>query len=275
MVTEQVLGEVFVKIYSAEKNKHLLFLLPGQSLSPRAFWDFELPEGKTHCDYFLQSGIDVVLFDPVGYGKSEHFYPYDRVAYAQQIHSVVSSIKKQYESKTIFGFSTTTAPALIASQTYFDKVIIHSPALKTDRKWFVIHDAEFNTGIEKLKTERLAKISDRLIPKPNRIDGWEERILSTIGKSEWKVPAQVVYDINNYWVMHRNHGFSPDRIPPILSIIGEYDYESTTGGYSEFRKVFTDVQEVIIPESTHFSMWENQSCRTRAEMVKYCLTNIQ
>lgn len=257
MVTEEHINEVFVKIYSSEKNKHLLFLLPGQSMSPRAFWDFKLSDGTTHAEYLFNQGIDVVLFDPVGYGESKHFYPYDRLMYANQIHSVTRQFKKQYETKTILGFSTSTAPAIIASQEYFNKVIILSPCIRNDRKYFVIHDAEFNTGIEKLKSERLAKISDKLISKPNRIDGWEDKILDVMGTREWKVPAQVVYDINNYWVHHRNNGFDVDKVPPIMAILGEYDYESTTGGYDEFCKLFPNCKTMKIPNSTHFSMWEN------------------
>lgn len=266
MVTEQHIGEVFVKIYSSEQNKHLLFLLPGQSMSPRAFWDFTLSDGTTHSEYLFNEGIDVVLFDPVGYGNSKHFYPYDRIMYANQIQSVTSQFTKQYETKTILGFSTSTAPALIASQEYFNKVILISPCIRNDRKYFVIHDAVFYTGIDKLKTERLQKISDKLIPASNRIDGWEEKILDVMGNREWQVPAQVVYDINNYWVNHRNNGFSVSKVPPVLTIVGEYDYEATTGGYEEFCKLFPNAETKIIPNSTHFSMWEN-SYKTTLQAV--------
>ena len=76
-------------------NKHLLFLLPGQSLSPRAFWDFRLPDGKTHSEYFLESGIDVILFDPVGYGNSDRSFPYDRMGFARQINDVTDNIRSE------------------------------------------------------------------------------------------------------------------------------------------------------------------------------------
>jgi pimeloyl-ACP methyl ester carboxylesterase len=262
---------------SLEQNKHLLFLLPGQSLSPRAFWDFKLPDGYTHIDYFLGAGIDVILFDPCGYGESSDYYQYDRVGYADQIESAIRELKKEYVSKTIFGFSTSTAPALIAGERgLFDKVIIHSPSIRMDKRYYVDFDTEyFETGIEKLKKERLEKISDKLIPTPNRIEDWEQKILDVVGSTTWKVPSQPVYDINNYWVDTGQLGFDPAKVPPTLSIIGEYDYESTTGGYETFRRLFPDSTEVIIPNSTHFSMWENESCRTRAEIVKYCLTFIQ
>ena len=84
---------------SIDSNRHLLFLLPGQSLSPRAFWDFQLPENRTHAEYFLEAGIDVIMFDPAGYGKSPEFYNYDRVDYADQIQLLMSFIDKEYESK--------------------------------------------------------------------------------------------------------------------------------------------------------------------------------
>lgn len=260
---------------SIERNKHLLFLLPGQSLSPRAFWDFKLPENKTHAEYFLEAGIDVVMFDPAGYGNSPEFFNYDRVEYANQIQSAMEEITKEYETKTIFGFSTSTAPALIAAERgLFNKVIIHSPSIRNDKKYYVRHEAEFHTSIEKLKKERLEKISDKLIGTPNRIVDWEKRILDVIGKKNWKVPAQVVYDINNYWVEHGDNGFNPENIKAdILAIRGEFDYECTTGGYELFAKLFPNMQEAVIPISTHFSMWENASALTRLEMIQFIENN--
>lgn len=235
---------------------HLLFLLPGQSLSPRAFWGFEI-DGKSHADYFKENGIDVYFFEPAGYGDNKEFYSYNRVGYADQIEKAVKSLG-EYKSKTILGFSTSTAPALIAGERgLFDNIIIHSPSLRKHNKYFVKHGLEFKTGIERLKAERLSKISDKLIPKPNRIDGWEDKLIKTIGKTEWKVPASVVNDINNYYPLNGKYGFNPNNIPPILSIIGEYDYECTTGGYDLFKTEFPNLKEVIIPNSTHFSMWEN------------------
>ena len=271
MVAEEHLDHGFIKSYINEDNQHLLFILPGQTLSPRVFWDFKLPEGKTHSEYFYDAGIDVVLFDPVGYGNSKQFYQYDRVAYARQIEIAVSKFTKPYKSKTVLGFSTSTAPAIIASQTHFNKVIIHSPAFRSHKKYFVKHNDVYETNIDKLKSERIGKISDKIIPKPNRIEGWEERILEVNGKREWAVPGKVVGDISNYWVMRGNHAFNPSAVPPILSIVGEYDYEMTTGGYDEFKAAFPNYQEAVIPNSTHFSMWENESHRTRAEVIKWVL----
>jgi pimeloyl-ACP methyl ester carboxylesterase len=256
-----------------ESNEHLLFLLPGQSMSPKAFWDFKLPDGKTHAEYIVEAGVDVILFDPVGYGDSHEFFNYDRIEYANQIESAMAEVTKQYKTKTIFGFSTSTAPALVAaSRGLFDKVIIHSPSIRNDKKYYVKHGEKFETGIKKLKTERLEKISNKLMENPFRLDGWEESIIDAMGGEEWVVPAQVVYDINNYWVDHGDNGFDASKVPPILAIKGEFDYESTTGGYDEFMKLFPEAQEVEIPYSTHFSMWETTSAITRLEMIKYCLT---
>jgi pimeloyl-ACP methyl ester carboxylesterase len=256
MVNELHLKETFIKTYTADANKHLLFLLAGQSLSPRVFWDYPTDEGS-HAQWFLSQGIDVVLFDPVGYGNSKAFYPYDRIDYARQIIEATEHLK-DYEVKTIFGFSTSTAPAIIASQQYFNKVIIHSPVLRQDPKYFVPHQDVLNVSIEKLIKDRIGNISDKLIPKSNRVDNWQEKILSVIGKTEWQVPAKVVHDVGNFYPKRHSNGFIPDMVPPILSIVGQYDYEVTTGGYALFKTYFPDIKEVIIPNSTHFSMWENE-----------------
>ena len=257
MVEERHLKETFIKTYTADGNNHLLFLLPGQSLSPRVFWDYPTEEGS-HAQWLCSQGIDVVLFDPVGYGKSRSFYSYDRIEYARQILEATHSLTKEYDNKVIFGFSTSTAPALIASQRYFNKVIIHSPVIRQDAKYFVPHGEVMDVSIDKLIQNRIGNISDKLIPKPNRVDNWREKILSVIGNTEWKVPAKVVHDVGNFYPKRSTNGFSPELVPPVLSIIGEYDYEITTGGYALFKQYFPNIQEVIIPNSTHFSMWENE-----------------
>jgi hypothetical protein len=270
MVTEQHLNGSYYKYYQEQKNEHLLFLLPGQSLTPRAFWEFKLPDGKTHTDYFVESGIDVVLFDPVGYGNSKEFYSYDRIEYSNQIVSVLKDITKQYKTKTIFGFSTTTAPTLVSGK-HFDKIIIHSPCIRNNSNSFVKHGYVFDTNVEKLKTERIQKISDLLIPKSNKIENWDKRFTEVTGKTSWSVPAKVMNDVNNYWSYHKSYGFNPYEIPPILSIVGEYDNEITSGGYETFKSIFNNFEEVVIPNSTHFSMWENNCSITRQTMIDYCL----
>jgi pimeloyl-ACP methyl ester carboxylesterase len=260
--------------YLKDENEHLLFLLPGQSLSPRAFWDFTLPDGKTHTQYFLEEGIDVIHFDPVGYGKSTEFYEYDRIGFAAQIKAVTDTITKKYKSKTILGFSSTTAPALIAAeQGFFDRVIIHSPCVRDEFRFFIEHDYLFLTDMDRLKSERIAKVSDRLIPKSNKLDGWEQAVIDIVGKDSWCVPAKVVYDINNFWCYNGHQGFHPEKTPPILVIKGEYDFEVTGGGYDVFKRLFPCFIEETIPNSTHFSMWENNSPQTRRVIINWCLTN--
>jgi pimeloyl-ACP methyl ester carboxylesterase len=252
-----------------------LFLLPGQSLSPRAFWDFTLPDGKTHTQYFLDEKIDVIHFDPVGYGKSKEFRSYDRIDFAKQIKEVTDKITKSYKSKTILGFSSTTAPALISSeQGFFDRVIIHSPCVRDENRFYTPHSLRFDSSMEKLKTERIAKISDALIPIPNKLDGWEQSVIDVVGSDKWSVPASVVYDINNFWAQNGYHGFDPKKTPPILVVKGEYDFEMTGGGYDVFKRLFPNFIEKTIPNSTHFSMWENNSYITRNVIVEYCKGNL-
>jgi pimeloyl-ACP methyl ester carboxylesterase len=273
MVTEQHINGTYYKYYQEEQNKHLLFLLPGQSLSPRAFWEFKLPEGKTHVDYFVESGIDVILFDPVGYGNSKDSYPYNRNGYAEQIKTATNTIHKEYICKTLFGFSSTTAPALISGKHggFFDKVIIHSPCIRNEDRYFIHHGLVFSTNMHRLKEERISKVSDRLIPKSNKIDNWDKSVIDVIGKDSWEVPSQVVYDINNFWFYHKQHGFDPSEVSPIMVINGEYDFEVTGGGYDVFKSLFPSFVERIVPNSTHFSMWENNSNITREYIINYCL----
>lgn len=274
MVTEEYLNGTYYKYHQAEGNKHLLFLLPGQSLSPRAFWEFKLPEGKTHVDYFLEAGIDVILFDPVGYGRSMHFRNYDRVEYAKQITDVTKELTKQYDKKVLFGFSTSTAPSLIAAQNgYFNKVIIHSPLVR-ERDTFLPHynprQSYFEMDFNRLISERIEKISDALIPKSNKIDGWIDRVKEISGDI-WIVPYQTMNDIHSYWTKHKTHSLPFDHIVDTLSIIGEYDNEMHMSPKcnERFKNFYPHAREVVIPNSTHFSMWENNAHITRNEMIKF------
>lgn len=283
MIDEFYINGTYCKRYSDPKNKHLLFILTGQSMSPRAFWDFKLPEGKTHSEYFYDAGIDVILFDPIGYGKSTEYYPYDRISYANQIKNITDTITKEYETKTILGYSTSTAPALCNTMYgYFDKVIIKGPGMVYDFDEPIKHDTDFVTNVENLKKSRLEAISDRLISKSNRLPNWEESLIeilktsTTYDNGSWKVPGQVVFDRRNYWVEHKQHGFDADKVPPMIIIYGEYDFETIggedfTSSLSYITPLFPNAELKVVPNSTHFSMWENECATTREYIIEYCI----
>lgn len=298
MVTEQHLtydsGKIYTKHYAKDSNSSVLVLIPGQSLSPRAFWDFELVCGKTHSEIFCDNGLDVLLIDPLGYGSSVWggvIENYDRDYYAKQISFVCDSLTKSYVNKTIFGFSTSTAPAMIASQTYFNKLCLHSPALLSNSTRspdkFVpsgsIVDGLFKTNLQSLKEARLATISDKLIGSPNRMPCWEpslKKVIETFSSYEdphsWSCPYGPIEDLSTYYPLHKNHGYNRGKIPKqILTISGQYDAEVTLGmGYRGFKMQRLASTDVVIPDSTHFSMWENRASETRENILKYCLTII-
>jgi len=152
MIDEQYINGTYFKRYSLTTNEHLLFLLTGQSISPRGFWDFKLPEGKTHSEYFVEAGIDVVLFDPIGYGKSTAFYQYDRIDYTKQIKDVTDTITKQYKSATILGYSSSSPVALCSAQDgFFNKVILVGPNIVNRTDDALPNIDTFQTNIEMLK----------------------------------------------------------------------------------------------------------------------------
>ena len=281
MVDEQYINGTYFKRYSLTTNEHLLFLLPGQSISPRGFWDFKLPEGKTHSEYFVEAGIDVILFDPIGYGKSTDFYQYDRVDYAKQIKDVSDTITKQYKSATLLGFSSSSPVALCSAQDkFFNKVILVGPNLTNKSDDGYLPELEkFQTNIETLKQKRLKEISEKLIPKSNRLPNWEESLLEIVKTNtsydgnNWYVPGQIVNDRINYWVNHKSNGFDVDKISlikPILAIISEYEFETPISHQGLFLSMFPDTKIVTVPNSTHFSMWENDCAKTREFIIQYC-----
>ena len=281
MIDEQYINGNYFKRYSNTENKHLLVLLSGQSMGPRSFWDFKLPEGKTHSEYFLEAGIDVILFDPIGYGKSTEFYSYDRIGYAQQIIDLTKTLDKVYTNRTLLGFSTSTNPALVASQEgFFNKIICLSPAiLRFTEERFLAYEEVFTSDMIKLKEQRIGKISDMIIPKSNRVDGWEEAILevnstyTSFKNGFWSCPGSVVNDVNSFHVIHGHDGYDPDRIKAdVLAIIGQYDFEMYGGvNFPWFIRTFKP-KVVSIPDSTHFSMWENNNHITRNAIIDF-ITN--
>lgn len=278
MVDEQYINHTYFKRYSKPENKILLFLLPGQSMSPRSFWDFRLPNGHTHSEYFLEEGIDVILFDPIGYGKSTDYYNYDRIGYAEQINAVTNTIEKEYTIKAILGFSTSTNPALVVAQNgYFNKLIFHSPCIPrfSDSKMLQNIDM-FETSIDKLKNQRLKLISDLIIPQPNRIENWEEaitevnRTFTRYKNGTWSCPGKMVSDITDYFILHGGDGFDTNRIKAdVLAIIGQYDLEMY--GEVNFPWFVRTLKAKVksIPDSTHFSMWENNNHLTRQAIIDF------
>lgn len=284
MIDEHYINGTYYKRYYNDTNEYLLLILTGQSMSPRAFWDFKLPDGKTHSEYFYEAGIDVILFDPIGYGKSTEYYPYDRINYADQIKAITDTITKQYKSKTILGYSTSTAPALCnAKYGFFDKIIIKGPGMVYGYDEPLLHDYDFVTSIDNLKKSRLEPISNRLMPRPHKLSTWEESLVEIMKTTStydhttdtWKVPGQIVYDRRNYWVKHKQHGFDTNDVPPVMIIYGEYDYESIgddqmMGALNYIKPLFPDAEIKVVPNSTHFSMWEDECATTREYIINYC-----
>ena len=281
MIDEQYINGTYFKRYSQPENKHLLFLLTGQSISPRGFWDFKLPDGKTHSEYFVEAGIDVILFDPIGYGKSTEFYQYDRLGYSSQIKQVTDTITKNYNSKTILGYSSSSPVALCSAQDkFFDKVILIGPNIVNKSDDGYLPDMEkFQTNIETLKQKRLKEISEKIIPKSNRLPGWEESLLEIIKTNtsydgtNWSVPGQIVNDRINYWITHKSNGFEVENISlvkPILAIISEYEVETPISSQELCLSLFPDTIIAEIPNSTRFSVWENECAVTRNFIIEYC-----
>jgi pimeloyl-ACP methyl ester carboxylesterase len=280
MIDEQYINGTYFKRYSLTTNEHLLFLLTGQSISPRGFWDFKLPEGKTHSEYFVEAGIDVVLFDPIGYGKSTAFYQYDRIDYTKQIKDVTDTITKQYKSATILGYSSSSPVALCSAQDgFFNKVILVGPNIVNRTDDALPNIDTFQTNIEMLKQKRLKEVSERIIPKSNRLPNWEESLIEIVKTNtryengNWSVPGHIVNDRINYWMEHKSNGFEVDKISlikPILAIISEYEVETPISEQGLLMSLFPDTQIVSVPNSTHFSMWENDCAKTREFIIQYC-----
>lgn len=286
MITEHYLNGTYYKYYHSEENRNLLFLLPGSTMSSRAFWDVKLPEGFSHSEYFYNSGIDVILFDPIGYGRSTEMYNYDRHGFAKQIVDVMKTIPKSYKNKVLSGFSASCAPALLAGHTeYFNKIIIFGPQVKEHKHFFKIYNLEYDkdrqimtTDIEGLAKNRFELGADRLIHaagKPScKYEGWKQAVIDQIGTS-WDCPYQYAVDIFFYWTKHRKHDLSFNNKRDILCFIGEYDHECNNpnnldSGYNRFADMFPHQKTIVVPDSTHFHMLETNAAYHRKYVIDFC-----
>jgi len=96
---------------------------------------------------------------------------------------------------------------------------------------------------------------------------------TTYVNGNWRVPGQMVTDRINYWINHKSNGFDIAKISlikPILAIISEYEVETPVSDQGLLLSLFPDTQIVTVPNSTHFSMWENECAVTRNFIIEYC-----
>ena len=71
----------------------------------------------------------------------------------------------------------------------------------------------FETNIETLKQKRLKEISEKIIPKSNRLPNWEEALTEILvtntsyNNGNWRVPGLMINDRHNYWILNKSNGF--------------------------------------------------------------------
>jgi pimeloyl-ACP methyl ester carboxylesterase len=277
MITEHYLDNgTFYKYYNNPNNRALVVFLPAQSMSPRASWEFKLPENKTHVDYLFEAGLDVILFDPIGYGNSTSFEQYDRAGYKQQIMNLTKSITKEYTNKVIVGFSTTAPVALaVGTEDFFNKVVVIGPTLYTVEPTIPTYDptmTELHLTIEKL-VERVMGLGETLIPRSNKIKGWVDSIRPIMGDT-WVVPYKVAFDQFIFYKKNKKLLFSSKDYEnkDIICFVGDHDYECTVLGrsaFNRFKDMFPRAKIVTLLNSTHFPTWENSSNVMRDEIIQF------
>jgi pimeloyl-ACP methyl ester carboxylesterase len=277
MITEHYMDNgAFYKYYNNPDNKALVVFLPAQSMSPRASWEFMLPEQKTHVDYLFEAGLDVILFDPIGYGNSTTFENYDRAGFKQQIMDLTKEITKEYTNKVIVGFSTTVTVALaVGTEDFFNKVVIIGGAIYTSESLPPTYDPTatvLDVTIEKL-VDRVMGIGEKLMTKSNKIPGWIDSARDIMGDS-WSVPYQTAFDQYLYYKKNKKLLFSADdyKNKDMLFFIGDHDYECLVVGRSGFNRckdMFPNAKIVTLLNSTHFPTWENSSNVMRDEIIQF------
>jgi pimeloyl-ACP methyl ester carboxylesterase len=274
-------GNIYVHPVTAPSNQRAVVILPGRSMSGRNFWHFDPGTGITHAEQLAQSGIDVYIVDALGFANSTGIpqINYNRIYFAEQIAAVIETMP-EYNDIACLGFcNTTMVPLVLAAQGLVNRVVVMSPTV-FDNTWCEQNPAMirlwqrtatesgyWSTSLELLIEQHLAKISDTEIGEPQRVATWYQEMqrltqgYTSYNLDSWTAPRTWWLDRINWPMTHGNHGFDINALAgvPILFTRGEYDVDVSQDWFDRAVGYFhtADIQTYIIPNTTHFSLWEH------------------
>lgn len=138
----------------------------------------------------------------------------------------------------------------------------------------------FIASVDRMIEGRYNKMAEKLIPKSNKLPNYREAMIEVVNTFThrlsdgwWVSPLGMVEDFARYYTIERNRGYdiTSPNIPPIVCMNGEYDYESKSG-YPKFVELLGSKieKEIILPNATHFSVWENNYQNTLDALVYSC-----
>jgi pimeloyl-ACP methyl ester carboxylesterase len=170
-------------------------------------------------------------------------------------------------------------PMVLAAQGVINRAVVMSPTV-FDSTWCQQNPAMirlwqrtatesgyWSTSLELLIEQHLAKISDTLIGKPQRVATWRNEMqrltqgYTSYNLDSWTAPRTWWLDRINWPMSHDSHGFETGALAgvPILFTRGEYDVDVPQDWFDRACGYFdvADIKTYIIPNTTHFSLWEH------------------
>lgn len=284
-------GRIYVKQKTNRKNKSVAVFLPGSTLSPRNFWDCDLPEGGTLADRMVEGGVDVAMVDPIGYGSSQGEGPsyYHRVYFADQLDRVYGDLRANYSSITTVGFCATTMPPLLSlTRGTADNAILLSPNLVFGNpKQFNEIQSLYKAGHGPRKhltalLKRFVTISDKRLGRSDKFFNWyhgQVRMISSYTSFDnltetYQSPGSFIIDGVLFPAVMKKDGLEWERLKnkKILIIDPEFEVEVSRERFAAtltHLSSYADVDMKVLPGSTHFPMWESNRHTLLAYIIKF------
>lgn len=138
----------------------------------------------------------------------------------------------------------------------------------------------FVASVDRMLYGRYNLMAEKLIPESNKLPNYRETMIEVVNTFThrlsdgwWVSPLGMVEDFMRYYTINRERGYdhTSTNIPPIICMNGEYDFEAQSG-YPKFKQLFQPKMEaeIILPNATHFSVWENSYQNTLDALVYSC-----
>lgn len=263
-------------------NRNLIIVTPGQSFSSEVFFTLKIyPDSSTLADKIITSGYDIAFLDALHYGRSEGIFEgyYSRDVLADQCILAIDAIEQDYDNIFVCGFCTTAnvplivaskkdiSGALLMSPVYFD-IVRQQKIIEAQYKSFLSYNGS-KVGLKSIPEfyERFKTVSDSLVTSNLRVDNWEDLVKEKLDTYEnfserhkWPYSVDMSYDHCIYEYHNKTKGWDIKNIKcPIASFKGQFDFECYRGNmHEQFLDLVRPnlVTSTIVPNSTHFGMWE-------------------
>lgn len=283
-------GKIFVRHLFCENNSQAIIILPGLTLSPRNFWDYQLiGVGGTLSEWMVFKGVNVILVDVIGYGNSIGSIPkiYSNEFYANQIKEVINEFNLPKKTTTVFGFcSSATIPIILADEQIITQAILLSPdvnimksPLPISEKARLFQNHVIMEGSLYRLLKRFATQTDNLINRNIRDHNWFFVQNDLVEKyTRYNKKLKTFKYPSTFWITNRLTDYQGPKNLNGVSIMllrGQYDVEVPNKIVQSLNRELNlsgaSTSFFEIPNATHFPMWEVSKFVLLDKIIEFCL----